>query len=137
MLVRCAQLSIKAQRLVIAIWILLTVAGVLGAINLDKHLTTSLEIPGSASAAASQVLNKEFAENTEGTFTVMNKYGQATPDQIAGFKGALATAVSVIPETCQLMALSVGTCGIQTPHNRRSVLSTSPIQNGIDFLMLK
>ena len=69
MLVRCAQLSIKAQRLVVTIWILLTVAGVLGALNLDKHLTTSLEIPGSPSAAASQVLNKEFAENTEGTFT--------------------------------------------------------------------
>jgi hypothetical protein len=28
MLVRCAQLSIKAQRLVLAIWILLTAAGV-------------------------------------------------------------------------------------------------------------
>jgi RND superfamily putative drug exporter len=97
MLVRCAQLSIKAKHLVIAIWILLTVAGVIGALNLDKHLTTSLEIPGSASAAASQVLNQEFAENTEGTFTVMYKYGQATPDQIAAFKTALATAVSVIP----------------------------------------
>lgn len=97
MLVKCAQFSMKARRFVVTIWILLTAAGVLGAINLDKHLTTSLEIPGSPSAAASQVLNKEFAENTEGTFTVMYKYGQATPDQIAGFKGALATAVSVIP----------------------------------------
>lgn len=99
MLVRCAQLSIKAQRLVIAIWILLTIAGTFGALNLDRHLTTSLEIPGSASAAASQVLNKEFAENTEGTFTVMYKYGQASQDQIAGLKNALAAAVSVIPES--------------------------------------
>ena len=99
MLVRCAQLSIKAQRLVVTIWILLTVAGVLAAINLDKHLTTSLEIPGSASAAANQVLNQEFAENTEGTFTIMYKYGQASPDQIAGFKNALAAAVAVIPES--------------------------------------
>ena len=99
MLVRCAQLSIKFQRSVITIWIFLTIAGVLGALNLDKHLTTSLEIPGSASAAASQVLKQEFAENTEGTFTVMYKYGQATPDQIAGFKVALANAVSAIPKS--------------------------------------
>jgi len=97
MLVRCAQLSIKAQRLVITMWILLTVSGVFGAFNLDKHLTTSLEIPGSSSAAASEVLNKEFAENTEGTFTVLYKYRQATPDQISSFKSALANAVVEIP----------------------------------------
>jgi RND superfamily putative drug exporter len=97
MLVRCAQLSIKAQRLVITIWILLTFSGVFGAFNLDKHLTTSLEIPGSASATASAVLNKQFAENTEGTFTVLYKYRQATPDQISSFKNALASAVAVIP----------------------------------------
>lgn len=97
MLVRCAQLSIKAQRLVITSWILLTVSGVFGAFNLDKHLTTSLEIPGSASAAASKVLKKEFAENTEGTFTVLYKYRQATPDQISSFKSALTNAVAEIP----------------------------------------
>ena len=99
MLVKCAQLSIKSKRFVLAIWIFLTLAGVLGALNLDKHLTTSLEIPGSASAAASQVLKQEFAENTEGTFTIMYKFGQASPDQIAGFKNALAAAVAVIPES--------------------------------------
>jgi RND superfamily putative drug exporter len=99
MLVKCAQLSIKAKRFVLIIWILLTIAGIFGAFNLDKHLTTSLEIPGSASAAASQVLNQQFAENTEGTFTVIYKFGQATPAQIVGFKNALATAVSVIPES--------------------------------------
>lgn len=99
MLVKCAQLSIKVKRFVLIIWILLTIAGIFGAFSLDKHLTTSLEIPGSASAAASQVLNQEFAENTEGTFTVIYKYRQATPAQIAGFKNALATAVSVIPES--------------------------------------
>ena len=83
MLARCAKFSVKAQRLVIAIWIALTVASVFGAVNLDKHLTTSLEIPGSASAAASQVLNQQFAENTEGTFTVIYKFRHATPAQTA------------------------------------------------------
>jgi RND superfamily putative drug exporter len=97
MLSRCAILSIKAQRLVIAIWVVLSCAGILGAINLDKHLTTSLEIPGSASAAASSVLQESFSENTEGTFTILYKYKQATPEQITDFKSSLVRAASVIP----------------------------------------
>jgi uncharacterized membrane protein YdfJ with MMPL/SSD domain len=66
MLSRCAIFSIKAQRLVVAVWLLLSCAGILWAINLDKHLTTSLEIPGSPSAQASQLLADRFSENTEG-----------------------------------------------------------------------
>lgn len=97
MLSRCAIFSLRAQRLVIAIWIAVSVAGVFGAINLDKHLTTSLAIPGSASAQASQILDRKFSANSEGTFTVLYKYKQATPDEILGFKASLARAAAVIP----------------------------------------
>jgi len=97
MLAQCANLSIKFQRSVIVIWVSLSVAGVFGAAHLDNHLTTSLEIPGSASAAASAVLQESFSENTEGSFTVLYKYKQATPGQIAVFKSSLARAASVIP----------------------------------------
>jgi len=84
---------------VIAVWLLLSCAGILGAINLDKHLTTSLEVPGSSSAQASQHLADRFFENTEGTFTILYKYKQATPGQIAGFKSSLAKAAAVIPDS--------------------------------------
>jgi uncharacterized membrane protein YdfJ with MMPL/SSD domain len=97
MLSQCANFSIKFQRLVIVIWVTLSVGGVFGAAQLDKHLTTSLEIPGSASAAASAVLQERFADNAEGSFTVLYKYKQATPEQIADFKSSLARAASVIP----------------------------------------
>lgn len=97
MLAQCANLSIKFQRLIIALWVILSVAGVFGAAHLDKHLTTSLEIPGSASAEASAVLQQAFSENTEGSFTVLYKYKQATPEQIVVFKSSLARAASVIP----------------------------------------
>jgi RND superfamily putative drug exporter len=97
MLGQCVNFSIKHQRFVIAIWLTLSVMGVFGATHLDKHLTTSLEIPGSASAAASTVLQQRFADNTEGSFTVLYKYKQATPAHIADFKSALARAASVIP----------------------------------------
>jgi uncharacterized membrane protein YdfJ with MMPL/SSD domain len=97
MLAQCANLSTKFQRLVIVMWVTLSVAGVFGAAHLDNHLTTSLEIPGSTSAAASAVLQERFADNTEGSFTVLYKYKQATPEQIAEFKSSLSRAASVIP----------------------------------------
>jgi RND superfamily putative drug exporter len=97
MLARSANLSLKAKGLVISIWIAVTVAGVCGAANLDKHLTTSLEIPGSQSATASKVLEVRFSENTEGTFTVLYTYKQASTDEINGFKASLAKSASVIP----------------------------------------
>ena len=97
MLARGAKFSVKAQGLVIAIWITLTVTGVFGAVNLDKHLTTSLEIPGTQSAQASRVLNEHFSENTEGTFTVLYRYKQASAIEIDAFKSSLAKSATVIP----------------------------------------
>ena len=83
--------------MVLAIWIALTAFGLFGAANLDQYLTTSLEVPGSASAVANEILNQKFNENTEGTFTVMYKYRQATVDEIASFKASVARAALVIP----------------------------------------
>ena len=97
MLARSANLSLKAKGLVIGIWIALSIAGVCGAANLDKHLTTSLEIPGSQSTEASKVLKAHFSENTEGTFTVLYKYKQASTSEINTFKASLAKAATVIP----------------------------------------
>ena len=97
MLVTMSKAAIKARVLVITIWIALTVLGLFGATNLDQLLTTSLSAPGSSSAAANEILNKQFKANTEGTFTVMYKYKQASTDQIANFKIAIARASRVIP----------------------------------------
>ena len=97
MLARSTNFSLRAKGLVIGIWITLTVAGVCGAANLDKHLTTSLEIPGSQSAEASRVLEDHFSENTEGTFTVLYKYKQASTEEINAFKISLAKSAAVIP----------------------------------------
>jgi uncharacterized membrane protein YdfJ with MMPL/SSD domain len=71
MLVTWAQAAIKARALVLTIWIALTAFGLFGASNLDQYLTTSLTVPGSSSAAAIEILNEKFNENTEGTFSVM------------------------------------------------------------------
>jgi len=97
MLIKWSQAAVKARSLVLAIWVTLTAFGIFGASQLDQFLTTSLEVPGSSSAIANQLLNENFKENTEGTFTVMYKYKQASTAEIEGFKGALRKASAVIP----------------------------------------
>ena len=97
MLVTWAKAALKARALVLTIWIALTAFGLFGASDLDQYLTTSLTVPGSSSAAANEILNEKFSENTEGTFTVMYKYKQASAEQIADFKAAVAQAARVIP----------------------------------------
>ena len=49
---------------IVAIWLLITVVGLLAAGNLNQYLTTSLNVPGSESEKASQILNTNFGENT-------------------------------------------------------------------------
>ena len=97
MLVTWSKAAINARALVLTIWIALTAFGLFGASNLDQYLTTSLTVPGSSSAAANEILNKEFKANTEGTFTVMYKYKQASADQITNLKIAVTRASRVIP----------------------------------------
>ena len=97
MLVTWSQAAIKARTLVLTIWIALTAFGLFGASNLDQYLTTSLTVPGSSSATANEILNNKFNENTEGTFTVIFKYKQASADEITGYKEAVFKAAQVIP----------------------------------------
>ena len=97
MLVTWSKAAIKARTLVLTMWIALTAFGLFGASHLDQYLTTSLTVPGTPSAAANEILNEKFRENTEGTFTVMYKYKQASAQQIANFKASVAQAARVIP----------------------------------------
>ncbi len=97
MLIKWSQAAVKARSLVLAIWLALTVFGLFGASHLDKYLTTSLVVPGSSSATANEILNEKFKENTEGSFTVMYKYKQASTLEIEGFKESLRKAATSIP----------------------------------------
>lgn len=81
---------------IVAIWLLITVVGLLAAGNLNQYLTTSLNVPGSDSEKASQILNTNFGENTEGTFTVVYKYTNATKEELAGIVQSVKKASAVI-----------------------------------------
>ena len=97
MVERWIKAVIKARSLVLTIWIALTAFGLFGASNLDQYLTTSLTVPGTSSAATNEILNNQFNENSEGTFTGIYTYKQASAEQIANFKASVARAARVIP----------------------------------------
>ena len=82
---------------IVAIWLVITALGLIAAGNLNEHLTTSLNVPGSESEKASKMLSTNFGENTEGTFTVVYKYTRATKEQLAGIEQAVEKASAVIP----------------------------------------
>ncbi len=97
MLARWTHRVIRHRAPILAIWIITIVIGVYAASNLNQFLTTSLEVPGSRSEKANELLAQHFDENTEGTFTVIYKYTNATDAQMLSIKQRLAKAAEVVP----------------------------------------
>jgi len=79
MLERWTRGVIRWRFAVIAVWVVILACGVFSAAKLPALLTTSLNVPGSDSAQANRVLEHNFAENIEGTFTVVLPLRHATP----------------------------------------------------------
>ena len=88
---------VRYRYAVVLIWIALSLAGLLAGTKLDALLTTSLEIPGSQSAQAARILTDHFDENTEGTFTVIYQFKNATAGEIDVMKSQVISASRVIP----------------------------------------
>ena len=97
MLVSWTRGVLRLRMPIVATWLILIVIGLFAAANLNQFLTTSLEVPGSQSEKANVLLATQFDENTEGTFTVIYKYSNATDAQMLGFKESLANAAKAIP----------------------------------------
>src|ERR1035437_6344064 len=71
--------------------------GLLSSSKLNSHLTTSLSVPGSASAQVDRILSEHFKENIEGTFTVLDNFKNGSNAQIDGLEKEIAKAALVIP----------------------------------------
>ena len=97
MLVSWTRGVLRLRMPIVATWLILIVVGLFAAANLNQYLTTSLEVPGSQSEKANVLLATHFDENTEGTFTVIYKYSNATDAQMLEFKESLANAAKAIP----------------------------------------
>jgi RND superfamily putative drug exporter len=93
---------------VIAAWLTLVILGLFASSNLNSHLTTSLTVPGSQSAAADKILIDHFKENIEGSFTVILKFHQASNQEIEGFKSKIAAASAVLPTARVIQQRALG-----------------------------
>jgi len=94
---RLIALILRHRIAISTVWLGLTLGGIFGAVNLSEHLTTSVSIPGSQSEGAELILQDAFGDNSEGSFTVLYKFKNATEAQIAGYKANIEKASSVIP----------------------------------------
>ena len=64
---------------------------------INSHLTTTLRVPNSPSLAAQKVLQSEFQEDIEGTFTVIYHFRKASLKEVEGYKEKVKSAATVIP----------------------------------------
>lgn len=100
-------------------WALLVALAFIALPQVNSHLTTTLRVPGSASDQAQRILQREFGEDIEGTFTVIYHFKNATAEEITGFKKAVVEGAGVIPGARVVVTKALGGfffATIQTPY---------------------
>ena len=96
MLARWTRSVVRWRYLVLALWLVGALAGLAGYHQLGSRLTTSLAVPGSASARADSILINRFGENIEGAITVVVPHlPTARADRVA--EARLARAIARVP----------------------------------------
>lgn len=108
MLERWIRGVVRRRSLVLAAWVVVALAGVLSATNLSSLLTTSLDVPGTASAHADTLLARHFHENVDGTFTVVLTSPRAIKDGGRALRSRVARAASFLPDVSVSPARVVG-----------------------------
>ena len=96
MLAHWTRSVVRWRYLVLALWLVGALAGLLGYHQLGQRLTTSLAVPGSASARADSILINRFGENIEGAITVVVPHlPTSRADRVA--EARLARAIASVP----------------------------------------
>lgn len=88
---------VRHRLVVIAVWVLVAVAGIAASSALPGRLTALTSVPDSQSARANEILATNFGENDDGAFTIIYEFKQATPREIERMQAQLAAAVAEIP----------------------------------------
>ena len=68
---RWVRAVVRTRSVVLVLWAGVAILGVIGATSLSSRLSTSLDVPGTASFAANAILVHAFDENADGSFTVV------------------------------------------------------------------
>ncbi len=97
MLSRFTRLVLQFRHLVILLWVGVLAFGGYSSIHLNENLSTSLAVPGSESTQAEEIMAQHFGENSEGTFTVVYNFKQATHAEIVEMQEKVERAAQSIP----------------------------------------
>ncbi len=97
MLEKLTRSALRHRAAILIVWLLIICVGIFSGGKLSNHLTTSLTVPGSESAKASRILGDQFAENIEGSFTVIYKFKNANPLELEQLNQSIAAAAETIP----------------------------------------
>ena len=81
----------------IALWLLISLFGLLAAFRLSDYLTAVTDVPGSPSAQASELVKNEFNENADGSFGIIYHFKNASDAEIDDMKARIGSAVATIP----------------------------------------
>ncbi|HEX8917707.1 MAG TPA: MMPL family transporter, partial [Chloroflexota bacterium] len=93
MLERWTRVVIRFRFFVLACWLAIAVVGAVSAVRLPPLLTTSLAVPGTSSEQADTILARHFAQNPDGTFTVVLRAPARTEHRLARQIAAAARAL--------------------------------------------
>ncbi len=104
MLERWTRVVVRWRFLVIALWVALVILGVLCAGRLPGLLSTSLAVPGTSSEQADAILAQHFAENVEGSFTVVFRVQSPSARTLSQLDRRFVAAARAVP-TAQATAL--------------------------------
>ncbi len=80
---------VRHRTKVLALWLLIATCGVVSTIELPHLLTSSLDVPGSNSAQANEILAHQFHDNIEGSFAVVVPNASDDPEVPADVRRAI------------------------------------------------
>ncbi len=84
---------VRARAVVLVLWAVVATLGIVGAGPLSSRLSTSLDVPGTGSAAANATLARAFHENADGSFTVVVARRHLGPARERALRAELARAL--------------------------------------------
>ena len=99
---------VRYRRYILTLWFIIFSLGLFGASHLNSNISTSLSVPGSQSEQADKIMANHFGENTQGTFTILYKFGNASDFEIAGFKSKIESAATLIPTSVVTQQKALG-----------------------------
>lgn len=121
---------VARRSLVLGLWALVTLGGLWASVDLPQRLTTTLAVPGSSSAAANQVLARDFHQSVEGTFTVVVRAPHASASRVTKIEASLRVAARSLPggrisQERSLFGLVLAS--VSTPDSLQRAASLTPV----------